>query len=51
MAALDSAATLLTTADVDVELAADWLSWNLNLILLIDMGWLDWTPAVGAGIQ
>jgi hypothetical protein len=41
MAALDSAVALPTTADVDVELAMDWLSWDLDLILLIDMGWLD----------
>jgi hypothetical protein len=50
MAALDSEVALLTTADVDVELAADCLSWNLNLILLIDVSWLDRTTAVGAGI-
>ena len=39
-----------TTADVDVKLAVDRLSWDLDLILLIDMGWLDRTTAIGAGI-
>jgi hypothetical protein len=42
--------TLPTTADVDVELAVDRLTWDLDLILVIDMGWLDRTPTVGAGI-
>src|SRR6516225_12478523 len=51
MAALDSAATLLTTADVDVELAVDWLSWDLDLILLIDVSLFDRAAAVGAGIR
>jgi hypothetical protein len=39
-----------TTADVNVELAVDRLSWDLDLILLSDMGWLDRTPAVRADI-
>jgi hypothetical protein len=50
MAALDSAAALLTTADVDIELPVDRLSWDFDLILLIDMRWLDRPPAVGASI-
>jgi hypothetical protein len=50
LAALDSATALLTTADVDIELPVDRLSWDFDLILLIDMGWLDRTPAVGASI-
>ena len=50
MSALNAPMTLPTTADVDVELAVDRLSWDLDLILVIDMGWLDRTPTVGAGI-
>jgi len=50
MTTLNAPAALPTTADVDVELAMDRPSWDLNLILLIDMGWLDWTSAVGTGI-
>ena len=50
MAAPDPAAALPTTADVDVKLAVDRLSRNLDLILLINMGWLDWTPTIRAGI-
>jgi hypothetical protein len=50
MSALNASVALPTTADVDVELAVDWLSWDLDLILLIDMSWLDWTATVGTGI-
>ena len=50
MTTLNAPAALPTTADVDVKLAVDRLSRNLDLILLIDMGWLDWTPTIGAGI-
>ena len=50
MAALDSAAALPTVADVDVELAVDRLSWDLDLILLIDMGFVDLAAAVRASI-
>jgi hypothetical protein len=51
MAALDSAVALLTTADMDVELAVDWLSWDLDLILLIDVGLFDRATTIGAGIR
>jgi hypothetical protein len=51
MTALDAAATLPTAPDVDVELAVDWLSWDLDLILLIDVSRLNRTSAVGAGIR
>jgi hypothetical protein len=50
MAASDAAAALLTAADMDVELAVDWPAWDLDLVLLIDVRFLDWTAAVGAGI-
>jgi hypothetical protein len=51
MPALDSAATLPTATDVNVELAVEWLSWDLDLILLIDMGFVDLAAAIGAGIR
>lgn len=50
MPALNASLALPTTADVDMELAVDRLSWDLDLILLIDMRWFDLTSAVGAGM-
>jgi hypothetical protein len=38
MPSLNASAALLTTADVDVELTVDRLPWDLDLILLIDVG-------------
>ncbi len=50
MSALNAPVAPPTTADVDVKLAVDRLSWDLDLILLIDVSWLDWTPTVGASL-
>jgi hypothetical protein len=41
---------LPTTTDVNVELAVDRLPWDLDLILLIDVGFVDLAAAVGASI-
>jgi hypothetical protein len=51
MPTLDSAVAPPTTADVDIELAVDRLSWDLDLILLIDVGFVDLAAAVRAGIR
>ena len=48
---MDAAVALLTAADVDVELSVDRLSWDLDLILLIDVRFLDGATAIGAGIR
>jgi hypothetical protein len=40
MAALDAAA-LPTAADMDIELAVDRAAWDLDLVLLIDVRFLD----------
>jgi hypothetical protein len=50
MTTLNGSVTPPTTADVDVELAVDRLSWDLNLILLIDVGFVELAAAVGASI-
>lgn len=50
MTALNSALALLTTANVDVDPAVDRLPWDLELILPIDVGFIDGASAVGAGI-
>lgn len=47
---MDAAVALLTTADVDVELAVDRLSRDLDLILLIDVSLFDRATPIGAGI-
>src|SRR5262249_11781538 len=49
--ALNASVTLPTTADVDVKLAVDWLSWDLDLILLIDLGLFDRSTTIGAGTR
>ena len=50
MAPLDSVAALATLPDVDVELAVNGLARDLDLELLGDMGFVEWTAAVGAGV-
>ena len=50
MPALNASVALLTTADVDVELAVDWPSWDLDLILLIDVSLFDRATTIGTGI-
>jgi hypothetical protein len=49
MSALNAPAAVPTTADVDVELAVDRLPWDLDLVLLIDVRFLDGAAAAGAG--
>jgi len=47
MSALDAALALLAAADVNVELALNGPTRNLDLILLVDMRLLDVAAAVG----
>jgi hypothetical protein len=42
MPALNAPMALPTTANVDIDLPVDRLPRDFDLILLIDMGWLDW---------
>ncbi|HEY7327729.1 MAG TPA: hypothetical protein VH592_08820 [Gemmataceae bacterium] len=51
MPPLNAPVALLTKADVDVELTVDWLSWDLDLLLLIDMCLFDRATTIGAGIR
>jgi hypothetical protein len=48
MSALDAAAALPATADMEVELTADRLARNLDLVLLLDVSFVDGTTTVGA---
>ena len=50
MPALQAAATLPATADMNVELPMDRLAGDLHLVLLIDVGLIDRTAAIGADI-
>ena len=50
MAALNPALALPTTADMHVELAVNRPAWNLDLVLVIDAGFLDGSAAVRASL-
>ena len=51
MAPLNPAAALAALADVDVELAVNGFTRNLNLELLGDMGFVERSAAVGAAVR
>jgi len=50
MASLHAAMAALAAADVNVELPVNRPPWNLDLVLLVDMGLGHGTAAVGTGI-
>jgi hypothetical protein len=50
MAPLNPSMALSALADVDVELAVNGLARDLDLVLLGDMGFVEWATAVGAGV-
>ena len=50
MASLNAPTALSTATDVNVKLAVDRSAWDLDLVLLIDVGLLDRAAAVGADI-
>jgi hypothetical protein len=50
MAALDAATAMATPPDVDVELPVDGLAWDLNLVLLGDVGFVEGAAAVRANV-
>jgi hypothetical protein len=51
MAALQALVAAAATADMDVELAMDGAAWDLDLVLLRDVGFLDRPAAAGAGLR
>ena len=50
MAPLNPAASPTALSDMNVELTVDGFARDLDLELLGDMGFLEWTAAVGAGV-
>jgi hypothetical protein len=48
---LNAAPALTVPADVDVELPVDGLARDLDLVLLIDVGFVDPAAALGAGVR
>src|SRR5438876_4221008 len=50
MPPLHAALTAVAPADVDVELPIDRLAWNLDLVCLLEVGFLDGTAAVVTGV-
>jgi|SRR6516164_7375612 hypothetical protein len=51
MLALDPAPASAALAEVDVELAMDRLAGDLDLVLVIDVGFVDPAAAVGASVR
>jgi hypothetical protein len=47
---LDAALAVPAAADVDIELPLDGLAWDLDLILLVDVGLVEAAAAVGTDI-
>ena len=50
MPALDAALAAAALADVNVELSMDRPPRNLDLILLLHVGFVDGSTAIGAGV-
>jgi hypothetical protein len=50
MSSLHAALAVTALPDMDVELPVDGLTRDLNLELLSDMGFVEWTAAVGAAV-
>src|SRR5437867_1121040 len=51
MPSLQAALTTVAPADVDIELAMDGLAWDLDLILLLNVGFLDGTAAIRTALR
>jgi hypothetical protein len=50
MATLDAALAAPAFADVNVELSMDRLAWNLDLVLLLDVGFVNDSAALGTDL-
>jgi hypothetical protein len=51
MASLHAALALTALANVDVELPVNGFTRDLNLELLSDMGFVEWTATIGAAVR